>query len=81
MRQMSKNDPTLFADVANCIASYISEEALRHELLIMDSYKLFKHGLYSSCGLVVKNTVDLILACAKYQEMADMFVDKRVLNL
>lgn len=72
--------PSFFGDVVNCIASYISVDVMRDELLIMDSYKLFQLGLSADCGLVRKNTVDLILAAAKYEEMADMFIEKKVLK-
>lgn len=81
MLQLSQTEPTFLVDVVNCIFSYISEEILRDELLTMDSYKLFKFGLSSNCGLVVKNTVDLILACAKYEDIAEMFIDKKILSL
>lgn len=77
----SHSDPTFFADVANCILSYISEEVMCDELLHMDSFKLFKHGLYSSCGLVLKATVDLIIDCTKYDEMVNMFIEQKVLNV
>lgn len=69
-------------DLWQCIAQYVTEDAMQQELLNMDSHKHIIEGLLMRDNYDLrKATVDMVLATRKYPDLTDMFIDKKVLDM
>lgn len=70
-------------EVLQCMIPYLCIEPLRDQLLNMDFSSILKHCLTDpTLPLIVqKSAIDLIIGCAPYPELTDMFIDYKIFNM